>query len=170
MARTAEPYPAAFRQMESQVTPGDEIVVRLWGLTGWSMNWWLVTTELFAVVLVVPFMLGLRHLYTADISLCGSVGVLLSASWWTRAALLISITSQGQLLCCRISRPFQRKTISSAPLETAWFGDFRRGRLFSQLRYRGPGTNGKTVRLNIPAGCRRAAETLTGPAPRMATN
>jgi hypothetical protein len=68
------------------------------------------------------------------------------------------------------ARPFLRKTITQAPLEAAWFGGFRRGWLFSQLRYRGPGTDGKTVRLNIPARCRQAAETVTGPASRVATN
>ena len=77
----------------------------------------------------------------------------------------MAITSQRQLLCCRTSRPFQRKTITQAPIETALFADFRRGWLFSQLRYRGPGTDGKTARLNIPARCRQAAETLTGSSP-----
>lgn len=157
MANTAEPYPAVFRQLESLVGPEDEIAARLWGLTGWSMNWWMVTTEVFAVLLVLPFMLGLRGLYGADLLLCGSAGVLLSASWWTRSVLVIAITRQRQLLCCRISRPLQRKTITQAPIEAAWFADFRRGWLFSQLRYRGPGTDGKTARLNIPARCRAVA-------------
>ena len=80
MAKTAEPYPAAFRQLEKLVAPGDEIAVRLWGLTGWSLNWWIVTSEVFAVLLVLPFMLGLRSLYGADLALCGSAGALLSAS------------------------------------------------------------------------------------------
>ncbi len=169
MARTAEPYPGVFRQLEQLVAPGDQITFRFWGLTGWSMNWWIVATELFATLLVVPFMLGLRGLYAADIALCGSAGVVLSASWWTRSVLVIAITSQRQLLSCRISRPFLHKTITQAPLEAAWFADFRRGWLYSQLRYRGPGTNGKTVRLNIPAGCRQVAETVAGPASRVAT-
>jgi hypothetical protein len=49
-----------------------------------------------------------------------------------------------------LSRPFLRKTITQAPLEAAWSGGFRRGWLFSQLRYRGPGTDGKTVRHPAP--------------------
>ncbi len=170
MAKTAEPYPAAFRQLEKLVAPGDEIVARLWGLTGWSVNWWIVTSEVFAVLLVLPFMLGLRSLYAADLALCGSAGALLSASWWTRSVLVIAITSQRQLLCCRISRPFQRKTITQVPIETAFFADFRRGWLFSQLRYRGPGTDGKTARLNVPARCRQAAATLTGSSPTITTS
>lgn len=170
MARTAEPYPAVFRQLEQLVAPGDQITSRLWGLTGWSMNWWIVATELVAILLVMPFMLGLRGLYTADLALCGSAGVLLSASFWTRPVLIIAITSQRQLLCCRISRPILHKTITQAPLEAAHFAGFRRGWLFSQLRYRGPGTDGKTARLNIPARCRQAAETVTGPMSWLATN
>jgi hypothetical protein len=102
--------------------------------------------------------------------LCGSVGVLLSASFWTRSVLVIAVTSQRRLLCCRISRPFLRKTFTQAPREAAWFAGFRRGWLFSHLRYRGPGTGGRTVRLNIPARCRQAAETVTGPASRGVTN
>jgi hypothetical protein len=170
IARTAEPYPVVFRQLEQLVAPGDQITSRLWGLTGWSMNWWIVATELFAILLVVPFMVGLRGLYAADLALCGSMGVLLSASFWTRSVLVIAITSQRQLLCCRISRPFLHKTITQAPLEAAWLAGFRRGWLFSQLRYRGPGTGGKTVRLNIPARCRQAAETVMGPTSRVVTN
>ena len=170
MARTAEPYPAVFRQLEQLVAPGDQITSRLWGMTGWSMNSWIVATELFAILLVVPFMLGLRGLYGADLALCLSAGVLLSASWWTRSVLVIAITGQRQLLCCRISRPFLHKTITQAPLEAAWFAGFRRGWLFSQLRYRGPGTDGKTVRLNIPGRCRQVAESVTGPAPWVAAN
>jgi len=115
MARTAEPYPAAFSQLEQLMAPEDAIAVRLWGLTGWSMNWCIVVTELFAVMVVVPFALGLRGLYGADVAFCVSAGVLLSASWWTRSVLVIAITSQHQLLCCRISRPFPRKTITRAP-------------------------------------------------------
>lgn len=161
MARTAEPYPPAFRQLEQLAAPGDQITSRLWGMTGWSVNWWIGATELFAILLVVPFMLGLGGLYAADLALCASAGVLLSASRWTRPVLVIAITSQRQLLCCRISRPFLHKTISQGPLETEWFAGFRRGWLFSQLPYRGPGTDGKTVRLNIPARCRKVAETVT---------
>jgi hypothetical protein len=134
------------------------------------MNWWIVAAELFAILLVLPFILGLRGLYTADLALCGSVGVLLSASFWTRSVLVIAFTSQRQLLCCRITRPFLHKTITQAPLEAAWFTGFRRGWLFSQLRYRGPGSGAKTVRLNIPARCRQAAETVTASASRVATN
>ena len=81
---------------------------------------------------------------------------------------MIAITRQRQLLCCRISRPFQHKTITQAPIEAAWLGDFRRGWIWSQLRYRGPGTQGKTVRVNIPAGCRQAAQSVTGAAPGIA--
>ena len=72
MAKTAEPYRAVFRQMEQQVAPGDEIAARFWGLTGWSMNWSMVTGQVFAILLIVPFMLGLRRLYDADLVLCGS--------------------------------------------------------------------------------------------------
>ncbi len=170
MANTAEPYPAAFHQLESLVAPEDEIVARLWALTGWSMNWWMVTTEVFAVLLVLPFMLGLRGLYVADLALCGSAGALLSASWWTRSVLVITITRQRQVLCCRISRPMQRKTITQAPMEAARFADFRRGWLFSQLRYRGPGTDGKRVRLNIPARCRQTAATVAESASTIASS
>jgi hypothetical protein len=113
-------------------------------------------------------MLGLRRLTGADLALCAPAGVLLSASFWTRPALVIAITRQRQLMCCRISRPFQRKTITQAPIEPPGWGDFRRGWLFSQLRYRGTGTLGKTVRINIPAGCRQAAHTVTGAAPEIA--
>jgi hypothetical protein len=161
MAKKAEPYRALFSHLEQHVAPGDEIAARFWGLTGWSMNWWMVTSQVFAILLVVPFILGLRRLYDADIVLCGSAGVLLSASWWTRSVLVIAITRQRQLLCCRISRPFQRKTITQAPVEAFSLADFRRGWLYSQIRYRGPGTDGKTVRVNIPAGCRQAAKTMT---------
>jgi len=169
VAKTAEPYGAVFTELEKHVAPGDSIAARFWGLTGWSMNWWMVTSQIFAILLVLPFMLGLRRFYGADIALCASAGVLLSASWWTRPALVIAITRKRQLLCCRISRPFQRKTITQAPIEAAWLADFRRGWLYSQLWYRGPGTQGKTVRVNIPAGCRQAAQTITEAAPGMAT-
>ncbi len=168
MARTAEPYRAVFSQLEQRVAPGDEIAARFWGLTGWSMNWWTVASEVFAVLLVLPFMLGLRRLYGADLSLCGSAGVLLAASWWTRPALVIAVTRQRQLLCCRVSRPFQRKTTTQAPAEAAWLSDFRRGWPYCGLRYRGPGTDGKTVRLNIPAGGRQAAQTAALAASGMA--
>lgn len=170
MAKTAEPYRAVFSQLEQHVAPGDEIALRFWGLTGWSMNWWMVASQVFAILLVLPFVLGLRRLYGADIALCGSAAVLLSASWWTRSVLVFAITRQRQLLCCRISRPFQRKTITQAPIEAAWLADFRRGWLYSQLWYRGPGTNGKTVRVNIPASCRQVAETVTEAASGMATS
>ena len=169
MAKTAEPFKKVFDQLESLAAPEDQIAARIWGFTGWSMNWWLVTSEVFAVLLVLPFMLGLRRLYDADLALCGSVGVLLSVSWWTRSVVVIAITSQRQLLCCRISRPLLRKTITQGPIEAAWFGGFRRGWLFSQLCYRGPGTDGKTARLNVPARCRRAAEAVAGSARRIAT-
>jgi hypothetical protein len=161
IARTAEPYPVVFRQLEQLAAPGDQITSRLWGLTGWSMNWWIVATELFAILLVVPFILGLRGLYAADLALCGSMGVLLSASFWTRSVLVIAITSQRQLLCCRISRPFQRTTITQAPIEAAQFAGLRRGLFFSRLRYAGPGTDGGMVRLNIPAACRQAVQATT---------
>ena len=162
MAKTAERYRAVFSQLEQRVAPGDEIAARFWGLTGWSMNWWLLTCQVLAILLVVPYMLGLRRLYGADLALGGSASVLLWASWWTRPALVIALTRQRQLLCCRISRPFQRKTITQAPIDAAWVGDVRRGWLFSQLRYRGPGTQGKTVRVNIPAAFRETAQTVTG--------
>jgi hypothetical protein len=98
VAKTAEPYRAVFSQLEQHVAPGDEIAARFWGLTGWSMNWWMVTSQVFAILLVLPFVLGLRRLYGADIALCGSAGVLLSASWSTRSVLVLAITRQRQLL------------------------------------------------------------------------
>ena len=170
MAKTAEPYGVVFTELEQHLAPGDAIAARFSGLTGWSMNWWMVTSQIFAILLVLPFMLGLRRFYDADIALGASAGALLSASWWTRPALVIAVTRQRQLLCCRISRPFQCKTITQAPIEAAWLADFRRGWLYSQLWYRGPGTQGKTVRVNIPAGCRQAAQTITEVAPGMTTS
>jgi hypothetical protein len=170
IAKTAGPYPEIFRELEQLVAPDDEIAARLWGLTGWSMNWWLVASQVFGVLLVLPFILGRRGLYSADLALCGSAAALLSVSWWTRSVLVIAITRQRQLLCCRMNRPFRHKTISQAPMEAARFADFRRGWLFSQIRYRGPGTDGKTARLNLPAGCRQAGETLAGSASSMTTS
>ena len=161
MARTVQPPSAAFRQLSRNVEPDDEIVATFWGLTGWSMNLWTVTTLTFAILLVLPFMLGLRPLYGADLALCGTVGVLLSASFLTRPALVIAVTRRRQLLCCRISRPFQRTTITQAPIEAAQFAGLRRGLFFSRLRYAGPGTDGRMVRLNIPAACRQAVQATT---------
>lgn len=132
------------------------------------MNWWFVTVV--AVLLVLPFILGLHRLYGADIAVCGSALALLSASFYTRPALVIAITGQHQLLCCRISRPSQRKTIAHGPVVTSWFAYFRRGWPYSQLGYRGPGTNGMTVRVSIPAACRQAAQTVTETASGMATS
>ena len=170
MPGQAKPHSAAFSQLSDLADAGDEIVARFWGLTGWSMNLWLVTSEFFAILLVLPFILGLRHVYGADVVVCGGVGVLLAASFWTRPALVIAVTRERQVLCCRISRPFRRTAISQAPIEAVQL-DFRRSGLFSRLRYRGPGTNGKTVRVNVPAACRRdaqaTAETASGrPSPR----
>jgi hypothetical protein len=54
--------------------------------------------------------------------------------------------------------------VTLAPIEAAWFGDFRRRGLFSQLCYRGPGTYGKTARLNVPSRCQQAAERIAGSA------
>jgi hypothetical protein len=161
VARTSQPHSAVFSQLSQLVEAGDEIVARFWGLTGWSMNVWMVAAQLFGVLLVLPFMLGLPRLYGADIALCGAATVVLSASFWTRPALVIAVTRRHQLLCCRISRPFQRKTISHAPIEAAQLAGFRRGWLFSRLRYSGPGTDGKMVQLNVPAGCRQAAQMAT---------
>jgi hypothetical protein len=169
VAKKAEPYRAVFSRLEQDVAPGDEIAARFWGLAGWSMNWWILASEFFAIVLVLPFILGLHRLYNADLVLCGSAVVLLSASWWIRPVLVIAITRQRQLLCCRISRPFQRKSITQAPAQAASLGDFRRRWLYSQLRYRGPGTQDKTVLLNIPAGCRQAAQTVVDAASAIAS-
>jgi hypothetical protein len=121
MARSREPHPALFRSLEELVAPGDQTTTRLWGLTGWSMNWWIVATDALAVPLVVPFIAGLRELYTTDIAVCASAGVLLSASFWTRPGLAIAITSHGQVLCCRFSRPFMRTVIARAPMDAARF-------------------------------------------------
>lgn len=125
------------------------------------MNLWTVTILTFAILLVLPFMLGLRHLYGADLALCGPVGVLLSVSFLTRPALVIAVTRRWQLLCCRISRPFQRMTISQAPFEAAQLAGFRRGLFFSRLRHAGPGTDCGVVRLNVPAACRQAVQATT---------
>lgn len=158
VAKTAQPFSAASRQLSQLVEPGDEIVATFWGLTGWSMNLWMVTNQFFAVLVILPFILNLPRLYDVDIALAFTVGVLLSASYLTRPALVIAVTRRRQLLCCRTSRPFHRRTISQAPIETARLADFRRGWLFSRLRYMGPGTKGSTVRLNVPAACRDAAQ------------
>lgn len=159
MARTAEPPGAALGRLSQLVDPGDEIVGTFWGLAGWSLNLWLVATEIFAVLLVLPHALGLRRLYGADLAICGTAGALLATSFWIRPALVIAVTKRRQMLCCRISRPFQRTTISQAPIEAAQLHDFRRGWIYSRLRYTGPGTNGKTVHLNIPPACRQTAQT-----------
>jgi hypothetical protein len=158
VARTAQPPAAAFRQISQLLEPGDEIVATFWGLAGWSMNLWIVTNQFFAVLVIVPFGLGLHHLYDADLIMCVTVGVLLSASFFTRPLLVIAVTRRRQLLCCRTSRPFQRQTISQAPIETARLADFRRGWIYSRLRYTGPGTKGRTVHLNVPAACRIDAQ------------
>ena len=161
VARTAQPHSAIFLQLSRVAGPGDEVVAKFWGLTGWSMNLWMVTSQLFAVLLVLPFMLGLRRLYGADLGLCGTVGVLLAASFWTRPALVIAVTRQRRLLCCRVSRPFPRKRFSQGAVEAVELADFRPGWLFSRVRYRGPGTDGKMVQLNVPAACRQAAQSTT---------
>lgn len=157
MPGQAQPHNATFDHLSELTDVGDEIVARFWGLTGWSMNLWLVTSEFFAILLVLPFLLGLRHVYGADVMVCGAVGVLLTASFWTRPALVVAVTRQRQVLCCRVSRPFRRAAISQAPIDAVQL-DFRRGWLFSRLRYHGPGTDGKTVRVNVPAACRRDAQ------------
>jgi hypothetical protein len=159
MAMAAQSRDAVFRQLSQLVEPGDEIDARFWGLTGWSMNVWMVICQLNALLLVLPIILGLRRLYDAEFGLCVTVGVVLAASFWTRPGLMIAVTRRRQLLCCRVSRPLHRKTISHAPLEAAQLADFRRGWLFGRLRYCGPGTNGKVVHLNVPAVCRLAAQT-----------
>ncbi len=161
VAKTAQPHSAVFRQLGELVEPGDEIVARFWGLTGWSMNLWFVLTDAFAVLLVLPFILGLHHLYVAAIVLCATAGVILSASYLTRPGLVIALTRRRQLLCCRMSRPFRGRTISQAPVEAAQLADFRPGWFFSRLRYSGPGTDGKTVQLNVPAACRRGVQAAT---------
>lgn len=158
MAKTPKPFSAAFSQLSQLVEPGDEIVAVFWGLTGWSMNLWFVTNQVFAVLAVLPFALSLRHLYDADIALVFIACVLLLGSYFTRPALVVAVTRRRQLLCCRISRPFRGQTISQGPIETARLADFRRGWLFGRLRYMGPGTKGSTVRLNVPAACRDAAQ------------
>jgi len=158
VARTTQPHSAVFSRLNQLVEPGDEIVARFWGLTGWSMNLWIATENLFGIVLVLPFMLGLRRLYGADVAVCGTAGLLLSVSFWTRPALVIAVTRRRQVLCCRVSRPSQRKMITKAPIEAAQFAGFRRGWLFSRLRYMGPGTDSKTVCLNVPAACRQAVQ------------
>jgi hypothetical protein len=157
MAAKAQPHAAAFRQLGELVEPGDVIVARFWGLTGWSMDVWMVAIQLFAILLVLPFFFGLRHLYAPDIALCATAVLLLNASFWTRPALVIAVTGRRQLLCCRISRPLWRTTITQAPLDAVRLADFRRGWLYGRLRYCGPGTDGKTVSLNVPAACREGA-------------
>lgn len=61
MARTTKPYEALFAELDQQVPAEDEIAVRIWGLTGWSLNWWLILTWAFGLLLVLPFILGLKH-------------------------------------------------------------------------------------------------------------
>jgi hypothetical protein len=164
------PFQAAFSQLERQVAPGDEIIARFWGLAGWSLNWLLASGQVLGLALVVPFILGLRHLYPADLALCLPPSAVLQASLWTRPALVIAVTRQRQLLCCRISRPFRRTAISQAPMETASLTGLRRGWPYSQLRYCGPGTDARKIRVNVPNQCRQAAETVTGAASGIATD
>ncbi len=161
MARTAGAPSAALGRLNQLVEPGDEIVVTVWGLAGWSMNLWMVATEIVVVLLALPHALGLHRLYNADLAICGAAGVLLGTSFWIRLAMVIAVTRRRVLLCCRISRPFQRITISQAPIEAAQIGGFRRSWLFSQLRYAGPCTSGKTIRLNVPPACRQAAQAIS---------
>lgn len=159
MAKTAGPPSAAVGRLSQLLEPGDEIVTTFWGLAGWSLNLWMVATEIFAVLLVLPFALGLRDLQNAALAVCGTAGFLLATSFWIRPALVIAVTRRRQLLCCRISRPLHRTTVSQAPVEAVRLAGFRSGWIYSRLRYTGPCTSGKTIRLNIPAGCRQAAQT-----------
>lgn len=168
MAKASGGHPAALTQLLRQVAPGDETIAGFWGLTGWSLNWWIAASQVFGILLVLPFMFGLRSLYNTTVPVCGCGVALLSASWWTRTALVIVITKQRQVLCCRIARPFQRKTISQAPIETVRLAYLHRGWLYGQVRYCGPGTNGKTVRLNLPAGCRPAVQHAITAVPELA--
>jgi hypothetical protein len=154
----AGPPSAAMGRLSELLEPGDEIITVFWGLAGWSMNLWLVATEIFAVLLALPFALGLRGLQNADLAVCGTAAFLLGTSFWFRPALVIAVTRRGQLLGCRISRPLQRTTVSQAPVEAVRLAGFRGGRIYSRLWYAGPGTGGKTIRLNVPAGCRQAAQ------------
>jgi hypothetical protein len=32
-------------RLEQHVAPGGEITARFWGMTGWSMNWWMLTSQ-----------------------------------------------------------------------------------------------------------------------------
>ena len=146
MARTAQPPSAALRQISQLLQPGDEIVATFWGLAGWSMNLWIVTNQFFAVLVIVPFMLSLRHLYDGDLVMCVTVGVLLSASFLTRPVLVIAVTRRRQLLCCRTSRPIQRQTISQAPIKTPGWRTSAAAGSTAGCGTMGPGTNGRTVR------------------------
>lgn len=164
MSRTNPPYSAVFAQLSERAGPGDQIASRFWGLAGGSMNLWFVAMNALSVLFVLPYALGLSRLYGPDFAVIG-VGAVLNVWYLTRPALVIAVTEQRQLLACRVSRPFPfaRKTFALAPVEAARLGDFRRGWLYSRLRYRGPGTDGKEVWLNVPAGCRLAAQALAQP-------
>jgi hypothetical protein len=171
VARTAGPPTAALGRFGELLEPGDEIVTVFWGLAGWSMNQWLAATQTLAVLALLPWVFsGLRGLQNADLAFCGA-GFFVGSSFWIRPVLVIAITRRRQLLCCRISRPFQRTTVSQAPVEAARLADFRSGWLYSRLRYAGPGTGAKTITLNIPAACRQAAQTAAeGTTPGLITS
>jgi hypothetical protein len=151
-----------FAQLSERAGPGDQITARFWGLAGGSINLWFVAMNALAVLFALPYALGLSWLYGPDFAVAG-VGAVLNVWYLTRPALVIAVTEQRQLLACRVSRPFARKTFAQAPVEAARLGDFRRGWLYSRLRYCGPGTDGREVWLNVPAGCRLAAQALARP-------
>ena len=126
------------------------------------MNLWYAAMSALSVLFVLPYALGLSRLYGPDFAVLGA-GVLLNTWYITRPTLVIAVTEKRQLLACRVSRPFARKTFALAPVDAARFADFRRGWLYSRLRYRGPGTDGREMWLNVPAGCRLAAQALARP-------
>jgi hypothetical protein len=151
-------------ELDQFVGPGDQITAQMVGLAGWSMNWWYVASFVnmlvFAVFVLFPVTGRTHPSFGPAFWTCLAVGTLLGAYWWTRPALVVAVTRQRQVLCRRIARPLLRRTFAQAPLEAAQFTPARNGWLFAELRYRGPGTNGETVRLNVPRQYRDAVRRI----------
>lgn len=163
MARTSGPYDG---EVDQFVGPGDEVIARISGLTGWSMNWWYLVgfanVLMFGLFAGLPVMRGTRLSFGPGVWACLVVGALLGVSFWTRPALVIAVTRQRQVLCRRIARPLPRKTFAQASLEAAQFTQVRHSWPYAELRYSGPGTDGKTVRLNVPPQYRDAVQKIIG--------
>jgi|SRR5215469_6307821 len=151
-------------ELDQFVGPGDQITAQIIGLAGWSMNWWylanFVNMLVFAVFVLFPVTGRTHPSFGPAFWACIGVATLLGASFWTRPALVVAVTRQRQVLCRRIARPLPRKTFAQAPLEAAQFTRAGGGWLYAELRYSGPGTNGETVRLNIPRQYRDAVQRI----------